>query len=246
MIRPYADAVNEHAACRIVQVPASRVTAWIDGFARRHGELSYTQRLETDISIDTGTDTNTGAGKDTDNELRTLRLAAADGSWALLRPYLADDALTRPTDPATTARWACPERTLAVVLVRRGGYAVGLARGAELWATKAGTRYVQSRTAAGGWSQQRYQRRRGNQATQLTDAAAEQLDRLLGKSGASTLEGIILGGDRPLLATVLSGLRHEAPRREVPLRGDPRSAALKPALDLGRGPSVLVNDVTRP
>lgn len=236
MIRPYADAVNEHAACRIVQVPASRVTAWIDGFARRHGELSYTQRLETGIRTDT----------DTDNELGTLRLAAADGSWALLRPYLADDALERPTDPATTARWACPERTLAVVLVRRGGYAVGLARGAELCATKAGTRYVQSRTAAGGWSQQRYQRRRGNQATQLTDAAAEQLARLLGGSGARSLEGMIIGGDRPLLATVLSGLRHEAPRREVPLRGDPRSAALKPALDLGRGPSVLVNDVTRP
>ena len=56
---------------------------------------------------------------------------------------------------------------LAVVLVRRGGYAVGVASGDRLTAHKVGTRYVQSRTAAGGWSQQRFARRRANQADGL-------------------------------------------------------------------------------
>ncbi|MDQ2757843.1 MAG: hypothetical protein M3Y71_15015, partial [Actinomycetota bacterium] len=45
---------------------------------------------------------------------------------------------------------------VGVVLVRRGGYAVALVRAGELVLHKVGTRHVQSRTAAGGWSQQRF------------------------------------------------------------------------------------------
>ncbi len=205
-----------------VLVPASRVAAWVEGFARRHGELSYDP---------------IGAGE--------LRLTAADGSRADFTAYLCDDTIG-PRDPASVAAWACPERLLAIVLVRRGGYAVGLARGAELLATKAGTRYVQSRTAAGGWSQQRYQRRRGNQADQLAEAATEHLTRLLREAGNPTLDGVVTGGDRALVTAALPRDLADRPRREAPVHTDPRSAALEPALDLGRGPAVLVSDVTRP
>ena len=68
-----------------------------------------------------------------------------------------------PTDPprgnAFRARPArrCPRR--------RGGYAVGLASGGGFTASKVGSRHVQSRTAAGGWSQQRFARRRGSRPT---------------------------------------------------------------------------------
>lgn len=203
-----------------VAVPASRVAAWVDGFARRHGELRYQPVA------------------------RDLRLTAADGSWAELTPYLCDHAIV-PGDAGTVAAWAGPERLLALVLVRRGGYAVGLARGSGLIATNAGTRYVQSRTAAGGWSQQRYQRRRRNQGNQLIQAVTAHLTRLIREAGDPDLDGVITGGDRALLRTALPPDFAGLPRREIAIAGDPRSAALETAIDVGRGPSVLVSDVTR-
>lgn len=207
-----------------IAVPASRVTAWVDGFARRHGELSFHP------------------------DGNQLQLSAADGSWAQFSPYLPDHGI-EPCDPARLVRWACPQRLLAVLLLRRGGYAVGLARGERWLATRSGTRYVQGRTAAGGWSQQRYQRRRVNQADSLVETARGHLHRLLAEAGDPPLDGLVTGGDRLLLASALHGWpRPEAvpPRRDVALSADPRTAALTSALDLARGPSVLVNDVTRP
>ena len=56
---------------------------------------------------------------------------------------------------------------------------MGVASGDRLTAHKVGTRYVQSRTAAGGWSQQRFARRRANQADGLVGAAVEHAVRLL-------------------------------------------------------------------
>ena len=64
---------------------------------------------------------------------------------------------------------------LAVLLLRRGGYAVALAAEDGLLAHKVGSRHVQSRTAAGGWSQQRFARRRGNQADALVGAVDDDL-----------------------------------------------------------------------
>ena len=61
-------------------------------------------------------------------------------------------------------------------------------RGGRLTAHKVGTRYVQSRTAAGGWSQQRFARRRANQADGLVGAAAEHAVRLL--SGIRPAPGV--------------------------------------------------------
>lgn len=94
---------------------------------------------------------------------------------------------------------------LAVLLVRRGGYAVGVAEGTRLLARKVGTRHVQSRTAAGGWSQQRFARRRANQADELVGAVAEHLARLL--RGAPDPAGVLCGGDRGLVRQVLADPR---------------------------------------
>ncbi len=86
-------------------------------------------------------------------------------------------------------------RTTGVVLIRRGGYSVGVARGGTLLASKTGTRYVQSRTAAGGWSQQRFARRRANQASSLVLEAAERAAAIF---SGHPLECIQRGGDRTL------------------------------------------------
>ena len=78
-----------------------------------------------------------------------------------------------------TAREEFTHDPLGVLLIRRGGYAVGLARGAAFAESKVGKRHVQSRTAAGGWSQQRFARRRGNQADELVRAVTEHTLRIL-------------------------------------------------------------------
>ena len=71
-------------------------------------------------------------------------------------------------------------RRIGVLLVRRHGYAIGVFDGTNLVASKVGSAYVQGGTKAGGWSQQRYARRRANQAiaafAQAADAAAAILD----------------------------------------------------------------------
>ncbi|WP_375488743.1 acVLRF1 family peptidyl-tRNA hydrolase [uncultured Jatrophihabitans sp.] len=112
------------------------------------------------------------------------------------------------------------DRRVGVLLVRRGGYAVGAFAGAELIASKVGSRYVQGGTKAGGWSQQRYARRRGNQATAAFADAADATARVLGDD---QLDAFVAGGDRDAVRAVLA---------------DPRLAHLQPA-----GPWLQVQDV---
>ena len=140
-----------------------------------------------------------------------------------------------------------PHDPLALVLVRRGGYAVGLAHGAALVAHKTGTRYVQSRTAAGGWSQQRFARRRGKQADELVRAVVEHVVRVVLPGDPVAL---VTGGDRALLAAVLDDPRLAAlgalPRRELPDLPDPRLSVLEQALARGRAVRVTIEEPAPP
>ena len=139
-------------------------------------------------------------------------------------------------DGAVAVCTSFPHDPLALVLVRRGGYAVGLAHGAELTEHKCGSRYVQSRTAAGGWSQQRFARRRGNQADELVRAVAEHALRILPRR--TPLGALVLGGDRALAGEVLEDARlahlRDLPRRELYDLPDPKLAVLQEALRRGR------------
>lgn len=123
---------------------------------------------------------------------------------------------------------------VGLILVRRGGYAVGLAHGAALVASKAGRRRVQGRTAAGGWSQQRFARRRANQAAELVEAVAGHASRLLLADGRGIPAGLVTGGDRTLCAEVLADASlaplRSLPRRELPDLPDPDAQVLRRAL----------------
>ncbi|HEV7197000.1 MAG TPA: acVLRF1 family peptidyl-tRNA hydrolase [Pedococcus sp.] len=136
---------------------------------------------------------------------------------------------------------------LAVVLIRRGGYAVGLARGGAFTESKVGTRHVQSRTAAGGWSQQRFARRRGNQADELVRAVADHALRLLPRGIPAA---VVVGGDKALVRAVLDDPRlahlSAVPRRELFDLPDPRRAVLEDALRRGRAVRVTVEDDAGP
>jgi hypothetical protein len=132
---------------------------------------------------------------------------------------------------------------LAVVLVRRGGYAVGLALDGTLTDSKVGTRHVQSRTAAGGWSQQRFARRRGNQADELVRAVADHAARILPGGSAS---GLVVGGDRAMVRAVLDDPRlahlDTLPRRELYDLPDPRRRVLEDAVRRGRAVRVAIEE----
>jgi Actinobacteria/chloroflexi VLRF1 release factor len=96
--------------------------------------------------------------------------------------------------------------------------------GAETVAVKIGKRHVQGRTKAGGWSQQRFARRRDNQAQSAFGAAADYVESLL-LPHADALHLLATGGDRQAVSTVLAtpGLSPLAsrPRRELTVSGDP-------------------------
>jgi hypothetical protein len=92
--------------------------------------------------------------------------------------------------------------TVAALLVRMGGYAVGVFEGEKLVASKVGTRFVKGRHKKGGSSANRFRRRREEQERELIDAAAEKAARVLGP-WRERVEHVALGGDRAAVSRVL-------------------------------------------
>lgn len=181
-------------------------------------------------------------------------LSAPDGAIATLRAWrpaaqaglpasTSSDAIEPGVLGESLAAWAAPPPRLALLLVRRGGYAVGLADGDQLVAHHCGTRYVQGRTRKGGWSQQRYARRRGHQADALVVKVADQAARVL--LAGVPAEGLVLGGDRRLAAAVLDDPRLSRlaalPRRGCYDLPDPRLTVLEQAVRRGRALRVEVS-----
>lgn len=193
---------------RTAFVPGVRLPGWAERFGASHGGY----RLQDD---DDG-----------------LRLLAADGTEALLQaPWPADGRPGRGSGPLERlAALASQPRRLGLLLVRRGGYGIGVASEGILLASKAGTRYVQSRTAAGGQSQQRFARRRSNQADSLVAAVAGQAVDVF---RTAAFEYLVPGGDRTLADLVLQEpvLRDYAhlPRLAWLDVAEPRAAVLKKA-----------------
>ena len=92
--------------------------------------------------------------------------------------------------------------TVAVLLVRMGGYAVGVFEGEKLVASKVGTRFVKGRHKKGGSSANRFRRRREEQERELIDAAAGEAARVLGP-WRERIEHVAIGGDRSAVSRVL-------------------------------------------
>jgi hypothetical protein len=154
-----------------------------------------------------------------------VRAVAADGSVAVATPFAHDP--------------------LGIILIRRRGYAAGLASAGRLTAAKVGSRHIHGRTAAGGWSQQRYARRRANQADELVAAVVGHVLRVVlgeGRDAPGALSaipaGLVVGGDRALVREVLSAPALAAlgdlPRRELYDLPDPDRDVLETALRRGR------------
>ena len=126
-----------------------------------------------------------------------VALTGADGDRAWI------DVPFPPLDGPLVAHVLRPRR-IGVLLVRRSGHAVGVFDGNRLVASKVDSTYVQGTTKAGGWSQQRYARRRANQAGAAFAGAADVATRLLADE---RLDALVAGGDRPAVTAVLADPR---------------------------------------
>lgn len=180
---------ERRCAERWVDVPPERLSRWFENFAARNGG-----------GYEIGT---TGEG---------ARAVAADGTVAqCVVPFAASWARAEATEKpvAAMAAHAGADRTVGVLLVRLGGHAAGVFSGGTLRESKVGSRHVQGRSAAGGWSQQRFARRRAQQADQALDAAVEVAARILLPARAE-LAGLVLGGERRAVERVLADRRLSA------------------------------------
>ncbi len=92
--------------------------------------------------------------------------------------------------------------------------------------SKVGQRHVQGRTKAGGQSQQRFARRRDNQARQAYEAAADHAARILRRGP------LVVGGDRPAVEEVLADPRLRGMTVVEPWLpvGDPKRGVLEAAV----------------
>jgi hypothetical protein len=193
---------------RRVDVAPERLARWLAGFADRHGVAAVDPRPDG-----------------------TVALAAPDGELAVLEPVPGMTHTVSTVDDFVAA--VLEPRRIGLLLIRRGGIAAGIAEGATLTSSKVDTAYVQSRTAAGGWSQQRFARRRENQAKALAGDAVALAERIL---AATTADALVTGGDRRLVDGVLRDARLSdlpAPARHLDVP-DPRLAVLQAAVPAAR------------
>lgn len=205
---------------RLVRVDPERVMRWIAGFAERHGETCVT--AEQDV----------------------VRVHAADGCRAeLYPPPFPAGAAPHLESLADLVALAQRPRRLGLLLARKAAIAVGVVEGDRLTVSKVDTYYVQGRTAAGGWSQQRFARRRDNQARAALAAFADVAARVLLPELAH-LEALVTGGDRRTVNALLADPRLAplaAKRAERFLAvGEPRRATLENAVAEARAIFVQV------
>ena len=164
----------------MVRVGADRLHRWIGGFADRHGPHTV---AATPLAV---------------------TLTAADGAVAEVEVPFPPLTGTRVAD---LLAHASRPRRVGVLVVRRGGYGAAVFAGTDLIASKVGSAYVQGSTKAGGWSQQRYARRRANQAVAAFAEAADAAARVL---NGTHLDAVVCGGDRAAIRAVLSDARLRA------------------------------------
>jgi VLRF1 release factor-like protein len=95
------------------------------------------------------------------------------------------------------------DHVVGALLVRLGGFAVGVLEGERLAASKVGSRFVKGRHKKGGWSQNRFRRRREEQERELIDEAAATAVAIF-EPWRERIEYVALGGHRPAVDAVLA------------------------------------------
>ena len=184
---------------KYVAITPVRAVGWFGRFGDRHQGILRTELTDDQVSVLAGDGTiavvrvpfaplRTGAG---------VRIDWLPGDPPLRRPGLAVDDLV--------AHLLLPRR-IGLLLVRLGGHSVGIAVAGRVLTSATDHKQVHGRNKAGGWSQQRFARRRANQAQASFADAADTCARVL-RPRAAELDALICGGDRTAIDTVLADTR---------------------------------------
>jgi hypothetical protein len=134
-----------------------------------------------------------------------VRIDPEDGAPLLVRPPfgLAHDRTYDVVRVSPLLEEIAEDRLVAVLLVRLGGYAVGVLDGERVVVSKVGSRFVKNRHKKGGSSSNRFRRRREEQAKALVEETADVAARVLGP-WRDRVEHVALGGDRAAVDGVLA------------------------------------------
>jgi hypothetical protein len=205
---------------RAVEVEPARLLGWFDRFAERHQGLASTSVTPQE-----------------------LRVEAVDGATATVRiPF---GPLTDTSGLDAVAEHVLRHRRIGLLLVRLGGHSLGVAEAGKVTLSRTDRKPVHGRNSAGGWSQQRFARRREGQARQALQAAAQDAFEVLVPI-LSTLDAVVLGGDHRALDVLredrrLRGLfaRAELKVLEVP---EPRRTVLEEAAERAIAVEIVVRD----
>ncbi|RAS71466.1 hypothetical protein C8D87_1011767 [Lentzea atacamensis] len=165
-------------------------------------------------------------------------ITAADGATATFRTRggtRMEEVIENLTEP----------RRIGLILVRLGGHSIGVAYGGKVEVSATDRKQVHGRIRAGGWSQQRFARRREGQARVALQAAADDVFRVLVPRLAQ-LDSVVLGGDWQALDVLrndrrLTSVFSKAEDRvlDVP---EPRRAVLDEAAERARCVEIVIQD----
>lgn len=167
-----------------------------------------------------------------------VEITAADGATATFRTRggaSVEEVLENLVEP----------RRIGLVLVRLGGHSVGVAFGGKVEVSATDRKQVHGRIRAGGWSQQRFARRREGQARVALQAAADDVFRVLVPRLAQ-LDSVVLGGDWQALDV----LRNDRRLRDVFSMAEdrvldvpePRRTVLDEAAERARCVEIVIQD----
>ncbi|KAA9154812.1 hypothetical protein FPZ12_031110 [Amycolatopsis acidicola] len=210
---------------RIVEVAPERLSGWFDRFAERNGGIEDTAASATEVVV-----------------------TARNGTTATAEvPFPPLEGSGPPTIRLVVQ--AKRPRRIGLVLARLGAHSIGIAEGGKVLVSRTDRHHVHGRSAAGGWSQQRFARRREGQARAAVQDAADDIFEVL-VPRAGELAAVVLGGDRKVLDQLRADHRLEpvfslASHRvlDVP---EPRRSVLGEAAERARDVPVVIRDGVSP
>src|SRR5438094_4005623 len=145
-----------------------------------------------------------GAPGRTIYEAGSVRIELPEEALTVRPPFgLAHEASYETVELGPLFEALAEDHVVAALLVRLGGFAVGVFEGERLVASKVGTRFVKGRHKKGGSSSGRFRRRREEQARALIEAAAETALGVL-EPCRERIELVALGGDRRAVDELLA------------------------------------------
>lgn len=206
---------------RAVELPPERLHGWFERFGERHGGVRGTEIDQTGLVVTAE-----------DGSRAELAGEFEPGTWPGLEIGQVLDVVMRP-------------KRIGLLLVRLGGHSIGIAFDGEVEVSTTDSHLVHGRNKAGGWSQQRFARRREGQARVALQAAADDAVRVLAPR-IGELDAVVLGGDRQALDV----LREDRRLAEVFAKAvgkildvaEPRRAVLDDAAVRARAVEVVVRE----